>query len=77
MDKGSAEEEGRAFGEVAAKTLTHDEAREVIQGLSKTLYAVREHGSGASGARATEKFLLSAIQGLASKVTGGLGEEGK
>jgi hypothetical protein len=77
MDKGSAEEEGRAFGEVAAKTLTHDEAREVIQGLSKTLYAVREHGSVASGARDTEKFLLSAIQGLASKVTGGLGEEGK
>lgn len=70
MDKGSAEEEGRAFGEVAAKTLTHDEAREVIQGLSKTLYAVREHGTAASGARDTEKFLLSAIQGLAAKVTG-------
>ena len=77
MDKGSAEEEGRAFGEVAAKTLTHDEAREVIRGLSKTLYAVREHGSVASGSPDTEKFLLSAIQALASKVTGAPGEESK
>lgn len=68
MEQGSAEEEGRAFGEVAAKNLTHDEAREVIQGLSKTLYSVREHGSVASGARDTEKFLLAAIQGLASRI---------
>jgi hypothetical protein len=77
MEKSSAEEEGRAFGEVAAKTLTHDEAREVIQGLSKTLYAVREYGTVASGARDTEKFLLSAIQGIASKATPKLGEEEK
>jgi len=77
MEKGSAEEEGRAFGEVAAKTLTQDEAREVIQGLSKTLYAVREHGTVASGARDTEQFLLSAIRGLANKVTPRLGEENK
>jgi hypothetical protein len=77
MEKGSAEDEGRAFGEVAAKTLTQDEAREVIQGLSKTLYAVREYGTVASGARDTEQFLLSAIRGLASKATPGLGEENK